>query len=81
MKVKVAEGYIGFERKVYGIGTVLELSDKDAAYLLREGVVVKVDEKVVADVSDEQADTSAGEDEMTLPDIDPAAAVKSGKKK
>lgn len=74
MKVKVAEGYIGFERKVYGIGTVLELSDKDAAYLLREGVVVKVDEKVVADAS-------AGEDEMTLPDIDPAAAVKSGKKK
>ena len=41
MKIRVTEGYVGFNRKVYGVGAVLEIGDQDAAYLIKEGVAVK----------------------------------------
>lgn len=80
MKIRVTEGYVGFNRKVYGAGTVLELEDQDAAYLIKEGVAVKAPEESPADAVDGAAEAPDG-DEMTLPDVDPAAAVKPGSKK
>lgn len=80
MKIRVTEGYVGFNRKVYGAGAVLELEDQDAAYLIKEGVAVKAPEEASADAVDGAAGASDG-DEMTLPDVDPATAVKPGSKK
>lgn len=80
MKIRVTEGYVGFNRKVYGAGTVLELEDQDATYLIKEGVAVKAPEESPADAADEAVETST-DDEMTLPDVDPVAAVKPGSKK
>lgn len=76
MKIRVTEGYVGFNRKVYGVGAVLELGDQDAAYLIREGVAVEAP----TDAADEAVEASA-DDEMTLPDVDPVTAVKPGSKK
>lgn len=83
MKVKVVEGYVSFVRKVYGPGTVLEMETDDAAYLIAQGVVVEADagSSAVAAQMTEAAAPAAGDDEMTLPDVDPAAAVKTGIKK
>lgn len=80
MKIRVTEGYVGFNRKVYGIGAVLELENQDAAYLIREGVAVEAPGEAPTDAADEAVEASA-DDEMTLPDVDPAAAVKPGGKK
>lgn len=80
MKIRVTEGYVGFNRKVYGVGAVLEIGDQDAAYLIKEGVAVKTLEESPADAVDGAVETLA-DDEMTLPDVDPAAAVKPGSKK
>lgn len=80
MKIRVTEGYVGFNRKVYGVGTILELGDQDAAYLIKEGVAVEAPEEVPADAVSEAAEVPT-DNEMTLPDVDPAKAVKSGSKK
>lgn len=80
MKIRVTEGYVGFNRKVYGAGAVLKLEDQDAAYLIKEGVAVEAPEESSADVVDGAVEVPDG-DEMTLPDVDPAAAVKPGSKK
>lgn len=80
MKIRVTEGYVGFSRKVYGVGAVLELEDQDAAYLIKEGVAVKAPEESLADAVDGATEAPA-DDEMTLPDVDPATAVKPGSKK
>lgn len=80
MKIRVTEGYVGFNRKVYGAGAVLELGDQDAAYLIKEGVAVEAPEESPADAVDEVVEAPA-DDEITLPDVDPAAAVKPGSKK
>lgn len=79
MKVKVVEGYVSFARKVYGLGTVLEMTQADAANLLSQGVVVEADATAQAIAT--PATAAADDDEMTLPDVDPAAAVKTGSKK
>lgn len=83
MKVKVVEGYVSFARKVYGPGTVLEMGTEDAAYLIAQGVAEEADAAapVVAQQTAEAAASAVGDDEMTLPDVDPAAAVKTGSKK
>lgn len=83
MKVKVVEGYVSFARKVYGPGTVLEMGTEDAAYLIAQGVAAEADAgaPAVAPQMAEAAAPAAGSDEMTLPDVDPAAAVKTGSKK
>lgn len=83
MKVKVGEGYVSFARKVYGPGTVLEMGTEDAAYLIAQGAAVEADAAApaVAPQTAEAAAPAAGDDEMTLPDVDPAAAVKTGSKK
>lgn len=70
MKIRVTEGYVGFNRKVYGVGAVLEIGDQDAAYLIKEGVAVKTLEESPADAVDGAVETLA-DDEMTLPDVDP----------
>lgn len=80
MKIRVTEGYVGFSRKVYGVGAVLELEDQDAAYLIKEGVAVKAPEESLVDAVDGATEAPA-DDEMTLPDVDPATAVKPGSKK
>lgn len=80
MKIRVTEGYVGFSRKVYGVGAVLELEDQDAAYLIKEGVAVKAPEESLADAVDGATEAPA-DDEMTLPDVDPATVVKPGSKK
>ena len=80
MKIRVTEGYVGFNRKVYGVGAVLEIGDQDAAYLIKVGVAVKTLEESPADAVVGAVETLA-DDEMTLPDVDPAAAVKPGSKK
>ena len=80
MKIRVTEGYVGFNRKVYGAGAALELEDQDAAYLIKEGVAVEAPTEATTDAVDEAVEAPA-DDEMTLPDVDPAAAVKPGSKK
>lgn len=80
MKIRVTEGYVGFNRRVYGVGAVLELENQDAAYLIKEGVAVKAPEEASADVVDGAVEAPA-DGEITLPDVDPAAAVKPGGKK
>ena len=80
MKIRVTEGYVGFNRKVYGVGAVLKLEDQDAAYLIKEGVAVEAPQEAPTDAVDEAVEAPA-DDEMTLPDVDPEAAVKPGSKK
>lgn len=80
MKIRVTEGYVGFNRRVYGVGAVLELENQDAAYLIKEGVAVKAPEEASADAVDGAIETPV-DGEMTLPDVDPAVAVKPGGKK
>lgn len=80
MKIRVTEGYVGFNRKAYGVGTILDLEGQDAAYLIKEGVAVEAPKEAQADVADESAEAPT-DDEMTLPDVDPATAVKPGSKK
>ena len=80
MKIRVTEGYIGFNRKVYGVGTILDLEDQDAAYLIKEGAAVEAPKEAPADTADESVEEPT-DDEMTLPDVNPAAAVKPGSKK
>lgn len=83
MKVTVIKGYVGFNRKVYGRGAVLDMEKTEAMRLLSEGVVAAAGENAqpTAVKAEAEAVEDAPSDEMTLPDANPAAAIKKGSKK
>ena len=81
MKVTVIKGYVGFNRKVYGQGTVLDMEKTEAARLLSEGVVAAAGENAQPTAVEAATVEDTPADEMTLPDANPAAAIKRGSKK
>lgn len=79
MKVTVIEGYVGFNRKVYGRGAVLDMEKTEAVRLLSEGVVVAAGEDAQSTAVEAETVEDAPSDEMTLPDANPEAAIKKRK--
>lgn len=92
MDIIVLKGYVSYNRRLYGAGEQLHVEDSDAARMIAQGIAKAVETQpfsmpqntaeVTADaneVTDENAGTNETVDDsadMSLPDVDAAAAVK-----
>lgn len=84
MKMKVLKGYVSNDCRLYGKGMTFETEEDYAEYLVNEGVAAIVeDDAPAASKPTKKSEPEAVEDEeeMTLPDADPTAAVKTSGKK
>ncbi|WP_455048778.1 hypothetical protein [Mitsuokella sp.] len=85
--MKVLKGYVSNDCRLYGKGMIFETDDDYAEYLVNEGAAVIVEDdapaapKASTPEKKAEAETAKDEEEMTLPDADPAAAVKTSGKK
>ena len=87
MKLKVLKGYVSNDCRLYGKGMTFETDDASAKYLISEGAAAATEGNAAASPAPEpekekaEEKSAANEEEMTLPDADPAAAVKTSGKK
>ena len=85
MKLKVLKGYVSNDCRLYGKGMTFETDDASAKYLISEGAAAATEGIAAAspapEPEKEKAEEKSAANEMTLPDADPAAAVKTSGKK
>ena len=95
MKIKVIKGYVSHEKKLFGAGAVLDLSDDMAERLIASGTVEAVSPssgkkevqkaeqpKQKAKAKKQEPEPSASADSgIELPAADPVASVKKRERK
>ncbi len=80
MKIKVKKGYISYEKKLYGVGEILDLEDGgEAKRLIAAGIAASV--KGMASKEEAPAAVKAEKADAGLPAVDPMASVQKEKKK
>lgn len=80
MEIKVIKGYVSHNKKLYGVGTVLDLEDSgEAKRLIAAGIAASTKKAAVKEEAPAAAPKNA--DPAELPVVDPMASVQKGKKK
>ena len=79
MEIKVVKGYISYNKKLYGVGTTLDLEDSGEAKRLIAAGIAKSTRKSA--VKEEAPAAAQNTDPAELPAVDPMASVQKGKKK
>ena len=79
MEIKVIKGYISHDKKLYGVGSVLNLEDSGEAKRLIAAGIAASTRKTAA--KEEAPAAAKNADPAELPAVDPMASVQKGKKK
>lgn len=80
MRVKVAKGYVTYQKQLYGVGSILEVDDDNGARLIAKGVLEPVEQAKKPTKAPKTAPKAKVEPDGELPPADPVAAIKRKEK-